>query len=94
MVSEVRRSPVHAMPNIRSQALLLAAIDLMFRLAPQDAKRAKDVLDDLHQRAPRSVAPLAWLSRWHLFRVVQGWAVRPDEDGLLGTGLCRACPQH
>ena len=71
------------LPDLASHSLLLAAISLLYRLSPRDFSLARSALETLHQRAPRHPAPLAWLARWHLFRVVQGWSDRRDEDGRL-----------
>ena len=70
-----------ALPDLASHTLLLAAINLLYRLSPRDFALARSALETLHQRAPRHAAPLAWLARWHLFRVVQGWSDNRDEDG-------------
>ncbi len=72
-----------ALPDLASHTLLLAAISLLYRLSPRDFSLARSALETLHQRAPRHAAPLAWLARWHLFRVVQGWSDNRDEDGRL-----------
>ena len=72
-----------ALPDLASHTLLLAAINLLYRLSPRDFTLARSALEALHQRAPRHAAPLAWLARWHLFRVVQGWSDNRDEDGRL-----------
>ncbi len=72
-----------ALPDLASHTLLLAAINLLYRLSPRDFALARSALETLHQRAPRHAAPLAWLARWHLFRVVQGWSDNRDADGRL-----------
>jgi len=70
-----------SLPDLASHTLLLAAISLLYRLSPRDFALARSALETLHERAPRHAAPLAWLARWHLFRVVQGWTENRDEDG-------------
>lgn len=72
-----------ALPSLASHTLLLAGINLLYRLSPRDFSLAHDALQAVHQRAPRHAAPLAWLARWHLFRVVQGWSDNRDVDGRL-----------
>lgn len=77
-VGSVRCQPL---PNLQSHTLLIAALSLLYRLAPADFERARAALDALHERAPRHAAPLAWLARWHLFRIVQGWSDHRTRDG-------------
>lgn len=69
------------LPNLRSHTLLIAAINLLYRLSPSDFERARQALDTLNERSPRHPVPLAWLARWHLFRVVQGWSQDRNADG-------------
>lgn len=62
-----------ALPNLASHTLYLSAVDLLHRFATRDFERARQMLLALSERAPRHPEPLAWLARWHVFRVVQGW---------------------
>lgn len=64
---------MHALPNLASHTLYLTAVDLLHRFSVQDFERARQMLLALNERAPRHPEPLAWLARWHVFRVVQGW---------------------
>lgn len=71
------------MPSLGSHTLLLAAIGLLYRLSPRDFQLSRQALQAVQERAPRHAAPLAWLARWHLFRIVQGWSEDRDVDGRL-----------
>jgi adenylate cyclase len=78
--AELRAARGMAMPNVRSHALYLAATLLMHRFTRADFMRAHDMLDALCERAPRHPHPRAWLARWHVFRVVQGWSPDVERD--------------
>ena len=80
---ELRKATTLPLPNLASHTLLLAAISQLYRLSRIEFDRAHDALTALHERAPRHPTPLAWLARWHLFRVVQGWSVDRDRDGRM-----------
>ena len=80
---EVRDARTMPLPNLASHTLLLAAISSLYRLSRADFDDAHEALLALHERAPRHPTPLAWLARWHLFRVVQGWSVDRDRDGRM-----------
>lgn len=69
------------LPTLASHTLLLAAISLLYRLSLRDFDMAHTALAALRERAPRHAEPLAWLARWHLFRVVQGWSDDPQREG-------------
>jgi adenylate cyclase len=78
---ESRRASCTPLPNLASHTLLLAAICRLYRLSQVEFDQAHAALLALHERAPRHPTPLAWLARWHLFRVVQGWSSDRDRDG-------------
>jgi class 3 adenylate cyclase/tetratricopeptide (TPR) repeat protein len=74
-----------ALPNLSSHTLYLSAVDLLHRFDPEAFSQARMLLEALRDRVPRHAAPLAWLARWHVFRVVQGWSddSRRDSDQAL-----------
>jgi tetratricopeptide (TPR) repeat protein len=69
-----------ALPNLASHTLYLTAVDLLHRFAIDDFHRSRELLLALNERAPRHAEPLAWLARWHVFRVVQGWSDHRQRD--------------
>ena len=71
---ELRRATAQPMPRLESYALLLSAITLMHRQSPQAFARSREMLSHLVERHPRLAAPRAWLGKWHVLRVSQGWA--------------------
>lgn len=70
-VSLSRWSPLSSLQN---HSLLMGAVALMHRFSFTDFNYAKRLLDALLERAPRQPVPLAWMARWHVLRVQQGWA--------------------
>jgi class 3 adenylate cyclase/TolB-like protein/Flp pilus assembly protein TadD len=78
--NEVKRSQRLAMPTMDSFTLLLSAITLMHRLSSAEFARAGAMLESLVERAPRLAEPQAWLAKWHVLRVHQGWSEDPDRD--------------
>jgi adenylate cyclase len=79
--SEVRVVRETPLPNVASHALLLSAISLTYRHSIADFDRARLALETLHDRVPKHPGPLAWLARWYLFRVSQGWSANRKQDG-------------
>lgn len=73
------------LPNLASHTLYLNAVDLLHRFDVAQFQRAGDMLMALSERVPRHPDPPAWLARWHVFKVVQGWSVdhRRDADQAL-----------
>jgi len=74
MARELQRSQSRPLPTLESYTLLMAAIALMHRLSRQDFDRSRQMLQALSERAPRQAIPWAWLAKWHVLRVQQGWS--------------------
>jgi adenylate cyclase len=79
--AEIDRQPLVGMPTLSTHSLMLTAIGLMYRLSPKDFLEARRALDALRERLPSHPAPLAWLSRWHLFKLVQNWTTDRNQEG-------------
>lgn len=60
--------------SLESYTLLMAAVSLVHRATPADFERARIILQDLIERHPRHPIPRAWLAKWHVLRVQQGWS--------------------
>jgi class 3 adenylate cyclase/TolB-like protein len=71
---EVQRATSQTLPTLESRTLLLAGITLMHRISPAALLQARLLLQTLIDRAPRLAAPYAWLAKWHVLRVTQGWS--------------------
>jgi len=78
---ELQRASSVSMPSLASYTLLLGAVTLMHRCASREEfARAHDLLDQLAERHRRHSVPHAWLAKWHLLNVVQGWSGAPAVD--------------
>ena len=84
MSSALIQARAMPLPNLPLHTLHLAAVTLLHRFSLADFERAHEMLTSLHERAPRHPTPLAWLARWHVFRVVQGWSNAADVDRQKG----------
>lgn len=80
---ELQRAQSSALPTLESYTLLMGAITLMHRLAPQNFERAREMLQTMIDRSPRHAVPHAWLAKWHVLRVQQGWSNDPKADARL-----------
>ena len=79
-VAHARQTPL---PNLQTYTLLMSAVSLMHRLSPHDFTHARTLLEALIERAPMQATPLAWMSRWHVLRVQQGWSSDPHGEAQL-----------
>lgn len=81
MLRELQRTQGKAPQSLESHTLLLASVTLMHRISPLAFERSRQLLAALVERSPRFVAPYAWLGKWHVLRVTQGWSDDPEADG-------------
>jgi adenylate cyclase len=89
MMKELQRAQTQPMPSLESYTLLLAAITLMHRLSRDDFDRARQMILALTERAPRQAIPWAWLAKWHVLRVQQGWSDDPKAEGQFALDCAR-----
>ena len=81
MVRELQRSQGKAPQSLQNHTLLLSSIALMHRISPLAFQRAQQLLQVLIERTPRLASPYAWMAKWHVLRVTQGWSPDAHADG-------------
>ncbi len=77
---EVFRARSNPVTSLASYTLLMSAVSFMHRLSPSDFEKARELLEHLIQRMPNHPVPLAWMARWHVLRVQQGWSQLPGRE--------------
>ncbi|MEO6566164.1 MAG: adenylate/guanylate cyclase domain-containing protein [Casimicrobiaceae bacterium] len=82
MVRELARSQGKAPQSLQNHTLLLSSVALMHRISPVAFQRAQQLLQVLIERTPRLASPHAWLAKWHVLRVTQGWSDDIQADGM------------
>ena len=87
---EVRAARVMPLPNLATHTLMMAAIAMMHRFSRADFDRSRQLLELLVDRVPRHPGPMAWLARWHVFRVVQKWSDNSHQDASRAMSLAGA----
>ncbi len=80
LARELERVRTLALPSLESHTLLIAGIALLHRLSRTDFAEARRLLEAVVERAPRQALPRAWLARWHVWCVHQGWSEDPQDD--------------
>jgi adenylate cyclase len=82
------------LPNLAAHTLYLAAVTFLHRFSQTDFDRARLMLEALRERAPRNASPAAWLARWHVFRIVQGWSTDVKRDGAHARDFAQRALDH
>jgi adenylate cyclase len=78
------------LPTLESYCLLMAAVSLLHGVSREDFDRARQMLEHLIERERRQPAPHAWMAKWHVLRVQQGWGERVRDSRLALDSARRA----
>jgi class 3 adenylate cyclase/tetratricopeptide (TPR) repeat protein len=89
MATELQRAESRPLPTLESYTLLMGAIALMHRLSWEDFERARKMLEAVTERVPRQAVPWAWMAKWHVLRVQQGWTADPASERQLALDCTR-----
>jgi TolB-like protein/class 3 adenylate cyclase len=73
---ELQRARSKNPENLTAYERTLRAIDHLHRSSREDLEKARAMLEAAIASDPSYPAPRAWLARWHVLRVGQGWS--PD----------------
>lgn len=76
---ELRRVRFARPENLTAYERTLRAIDHLHRSSPEDLEQARMLLEGAIASDSRYGIAYAWLARWHVLRVGQGWS--PDRAG-------------
>jgi adenylate cyclase len=90
---EIRRARTLPVHSLEAYSLYLAGSNLLNRLGATDFGRARELLDHVAARVPRSAAPHAMVAKWHVMRMTQGWASDPLEESGLARSFARRALQ-
>ena len=91
---EVENSTHSPLPTLRSYSLMLGAVTLMHRATHADFLRARAMLDRLVSLHSRHGQPLAWLGKWYVLQVAQGWSVDPVRDANEALTYCQKALEY
>ena len=80
---------VHAAQNtireIADHKLLIAGVSLMHKPKLNEFARARALIEAAVARAPRAAEAHAWLGKWHVLSVFNGWSTNPAQDTRLAV---------
>lgn len=85
MRRELNRAENHALPTLEGYTLLMGAVAMMHRTDYHDFDRARLMLEHLIERSRRHPVPHAWLAKWHVLKVQQGWSTDFEAEARLAT---------
>jgi adenylate cyclase len=89
LAHELQRAHTQPLETLENYSLLMTAINLIHRTSPSGFARARKVLELLGERLPHHPLPQAWMARWHVMKVSQGWAEDVDAEGQLALDCAK-----
>lgn len=69
--------------EIADHRLLVAGVSLMHRTTLRDFARARELIEEALRRAPRTPEIHAWLSKWYIHGIFNGWSSDAPRDKQL-----------
>ncbi len=81
LTHELQRVQNRPLETVENYSLLMAAINLSHRTSRAGFNQARALLELLVERLPLHPLPIAWLAKWHVFKINQGWSENPATDG-------------
>jgi adenylate cyclase len=86
--SEVNKAITRPLPTLSSYTLFLGALTLMHRANRRDFQVAHDALMRLIDLHGRHCLPKAWIGKWYVLKVAQGWSNTPEKDAQIALDYC------
>ncbi len=77
-IKSMRSTPLKSLSNY---TILSSAISLMHGLSTRSFTESHTLLKTLIDREPNNATPRAWLAKWYVLRVQQGWSSDIPSDG-------------
>ena len=71
------------LPSLASHTLLMSAITLMHRQALGSFAKARACLEELIHRSPQYAVLHAWLAKWYVLSINQGWSADVVKDAQI-----------
>lgn len=90
VASELSTAASHPLPDVPSHSLLMSGVALMHRQTLASFSKARTHVEEVIRRVPRHSIVHAWLSKWYILSVQQGWSTDLEKDAQ----IARECTQR
>ena len=88
LTQEVGKAVTRPLPSLSSYTLFLGALTLMHRASKRDFQIAHDALMRLIDLHGRHCLPKAWMAKWYVLKVAQGWSDAPVKEAQIALDYC------
>ena len=86
--TEAKRALRKAPQSLNAYDYMLRALDLLYRLDFASAAQAKTLLEKARDEDDTYAAPWAFLARWHMLNIAEGWFSDVDREAAEVIRLC------
>ncbi|MEM9206073.1 MAG: tetratricopeptide repeat protein [Pseudomonadota bacterium] len=80
LLASVELSRTRPLPDVESHALFMSAIMHMHEHVRSHFIRAREELEEVIKRASDHSLLYAWMGKWHVLAIAQGWSENPAHD--------------
>lgn len=81
--SSVRGARTQVLSDVACHDLMMSGVFLMHQQALAGFSVSRQYLEEVVSRVPGSAIPLAWLSKWYVLSIQQGWSTDVAKDALV-----------
>ncbi len=85
LASEVELATSKPLPDVPSHTLLMSGIALMHRQTLASFSKARTHVEEVIRRAPKHSMVHAWLGKWYILSVQQGWSTDLRKDARIAS---------
>lgn len=89
IMSALELAAVRPMPSTESHTLLMSSIGLMHRQSPAGFNRSRTQIEEVLGRVPGHSIVHAWLAKWYVLNVQQGWSADQAADARIAADCCK-----
>ncbi|MBM7068426.1 tetratricopeptide repeat protein [Actibacterium sp. 188UL27-1] len=89
MHHSVELAKTRPIPHVETHTLLMSGITQMHRQSVASFARAKTCIEEVISRVPKSSIVHAWMGKWYILSVVQGWSRNLDLDSRIASDFTR-----
>jgi TolB-like protein len=87
--TSIERSVSIPLPSVESHALLMTSITFMHKQRLKEFSRARVQLEELIRRHPQHSVLHAWLGKWYILSISQGWSTDAAADAAKASDCTR-----
>lgn len=80
--NSIAASRANPLNEVACHDLMMASVHQMHRQSLRGFSEARQQLEEVTRRIPNASIPFAWLAKWYVLSIIQGWSMSATEDHM------------